>query len=126
MGNAFAAGYDPVLALASAELYEEERHDTGKRKKKPGMIRRREQDYIDRVINGEVAGEYLLLLGPKGTGKTTLMVEAMIKSKHFCVCLQRAVTHPVCQRRCCRRRGYDRDARRSRGGSPTAGKGARL
>lgn len=51
MERAFAKGYDPVLELAQATSREED----GSVKK--GIIRRREQDYIDKVINGEISGE---------------------------------------------------------------------
>lgn len=51
MARAFAKGYDPVLELAQATAKETD----GSRKK--GIIRRKEQDYIDKVINGEISGE---------------------------------------------------------------------
>lgn len=60
ISNAFEAGWDPVLELASAGRIEA---SGGARKE--GRIRRKEQSYIDKVINGEIRGEYLLLLGPK-------------------------------------------------------------
>ena len=69
MYRAFAAGYDPVLELAKASSESD-----------GGRIKRVEQDFIDSVIDGKVVGEYLLLLGPKGVGKTTLLVEAMLKN----------------------------------------------
>lgn len=55
MERAFAKGYDPVLELAQATSREED----GSMKK--GIIRRREQDYIDKVINGEISGECALV-----------------------------------------------------------------
>lgn len=51
MERAFAKGYDPVLELAQATSRDED----GSIKK--GIIRRREQDYIDKLINGEISGE---------------------------------------------------------------------
>ncbi|GAA5922852.1 ATP-binding protein [Sporobolomyces koalae] len=74
MERAFTAGFDPALELALAAKFEAD----GSIKK--GRIRRKEQDYIDKVMNGEVTGEYLLLLGPKGTGKTSMVLEAMINN----------------------------------------------
>lgn len=59
MRRAFDAGYDPVLALASATGP----HDADVPQHK---VHRAEQAFIDSVVNGEVAGEYILLLGPKG------------------------------------------------------------
>jgi hypothetical protein len=47
MRRAFAKGYDPVLELASASMYD----DTGGLK--AGRVLRKEQEYIHRVINGE-------------------------------------------------------------------------
>ena len=69
MYHAFAAGYDPVLELARASS-----------ESNGGRIKRIEQEFIDSVLDGKVVGEYLLLLGPKGVGKTTLLVEAMLKN----------------------------------------------
>ncbi|GAA5944027.1 hypothetical protein JCM1841_000474 [Sporobolomyces salmonicolor] len=54
MERAFTKGYDPVLELASASKFEED----GSVKK--GRIRRKEQEYIEKIINGE--SEYSILL----------------------------------------------------------------
>lgn len=40
-------------------------------------IRRTEQDMIDRIMRGEEKGHYYLLLGPKGSGKTSMMIQAV-------------------------------------------------
>ncbi|GAA5972700.1 hypothetical protein JCM11641_002981 [Rhodosporidiobolus odoratus] len=74
MERAFAPGYDPVLELATASA----RDPDGKTKK--GRVRRKEQDYIDKIINGEITGEYLLMMGPKGVGKTSMLMDAMINN----------------------------------------------
>ncbi|GAA5858845.1 hypothetical protein JCM8547_005010 [Rhodosporidiobolus lusitaniae] len=74
MERAFAPGYDPVLELASAAS----RESDGTVPK--GRVRRKEQDYIDKIINGEITGEYLLMMGPKGVGKTSMLMEAMVKN----------------------------------------------
>lgn len=42
----------------------------------------RQRAYIDKVMNGEISGSYLLLLGPKGSGKSSLLVESLIKSTY--------------------------------------------
>ncbi|KAM0752357.1 hypothetical protein T439DRAFT_324435, partial [Meredithblackwellia eburnea MCA 4105] len=73
MRRAFGEGYDPVTELANAAR-------DSKTGPVIGKIRRLEQDYIDRIINGTESGEYVLLLGPKGSGKTTLIVEAMLRN----------------------------------------------
>ncbi|KAK4052905.1 hypothetical protein OIO90_004181 [Microbotryomycetes sp. JL221] len=75
MKRAFAKGYDPVLELASASKYEQDGQ------LKPGRVLRKEQEYISKVINGEVSGEYLLLMGPKGVGKTSMILDAMIDNE---------------------------------------------
>lgn len=40
-------------------------------------LRRKEQDRIDAIIRGQDVGHYFLLLGPKGTGKSTMILKAM-------------------------------------------------
>ncbi|GAA5909284.1 hypothetical protein JCM6882_003788 [Rhodosporidiobolus microsporus] len=74
MDRAFQPGYDPVLELATAASRESDG------RVKPGRVRRKEQDYIDKLINGEITGEYLLMMGPKGVGKTSMLMDAMIKN----------------------------------------------
>ncbi|KAH8087821.1 hypothetical protein BXZ70DRAFT_899534 [Cristinia sonorae] len=81
---AFAAGYDPALELASH----------GKVRGTEGVdipddmewdldgpwtqhLRRKEQDLVDRIVHGAETGHYYMLLGPKGTGKTTMVFDAM-------------------------------------------------
>jgi hypothetical protein len=51
MERAFSKGYDPVLELAQAAA----RESDGSVKR--GRVRRKEQDYLDKVINGEISGE---------------------------------------------------------------------
>lgn len=40
-------------------------------------IRRREQHMIDKIMKGEEKGHYYLILGPKGSGKTSMMIQAV-------------------------------------------------
>ncbi|KAI4906613.1 hypothetical protein J4E90_010301 [Alternaria incomplexa] len=88
MENAFREG-DPVLELAA----------TGKEMPKAGeptrlqvskdldgddkdydrWIPRDEQERIDKIVWGETKGRYHLLLGEKGTGKTSMLIDAMDK-----------------------------------------------
>lgn len=42
-------------------------------------MRRSEQDIIDRIVSGLEPGHYFFLLGPKGTGKSTMLLESMRK-----------------------------------------------
>jgi hypothetical protein len=36
---------------------------------------RREQPLVDRIVRGEEAGGYYLMVGPRGTGKGTMILE---------------------------------------------------
>jgi hypothetical protein len=79
MEKAFAAGYDPALELAthSGKLQQavEEKldeltfdNDGVRQPTMPsGHLRRREQDWIDRIVHGAETGHYYVLLGPKVT-----------------------------------------------------------
>lgn len=75
MDNAFKPG-DPVLELAAMNngvpatiLQENDSH----------WIRRSEQEKIDAILNGTYQGHYHLLIGEKGTGKSTMLLDAMQK-----------------------------------------------
>ncbi|KAH9919416.1 uncharacterized protein B0H18DRAFT_957550 [Fomitopsis serialis] len=72
---AFARGYDPALELASNPRQQHDAGDDYVHWMK--HVRRREQSSLDRIIKGAEAGQYYLLLGPKGTGKGTMMLDAM-------------------------------------------------
>lgn len=79
MEKAFEPG-DPVLELAatgkqvptsitSSHEYDEETH----------WVLRDEQGKIDAIVNGTEAGRYHLLIGEKGTGKSSMLLDAMKK-----------------------------------------------
>lgn len=76
MENAFKPG-DPVLEIAGEPanrtpiniLTADEKH----------WIRRCEQAKIDSIINGTHRGHYHLLIGEKGTGKSSMLLDAMQK-----------------------------------------------
>ncbi|EIW52035.1 uncharacterized protein TRAVEDRAFT_40788 [Trametes versicolor FP-101664 SS1] len=86
--KAFAAGYDPTLALsanatgksgrsrAGASGGERTRHIQGA-SRSTQHVRRGQQDEIDSAIQGKEVGRYFVLLGPKGTGKTKMILDAM-------------------------------------------------
>lgn len=75
MENAFAPG-DPVLELAAlAKDVPEGGNRNGR------WVRREEQDLVDRIISGDLAGHYYLLIGDKGTGKSSMIIEAMRRIK---------------------------------------------
>ncbi|KAI9796776.1 MAG: hypothetical protein M1835_003132 [Candelina submexicana] len=75
--NAFKPG-DPVLELAALgkqvpnpAIDEEE--------SAPHWVLRKEQKLIDSIINGSIQGRYHLLIGEKGTGKSSMLIDAMHK-----------------------------------------------
>ncbi|KAI0079276.1 hypothetical protein K474DRAFT_1673490 [Panus rudis PR-1116 ss-1] len=78
---AFAAGYDPALELASHGKMRDpsvpEELDWDMDGPWTQHLRRKEQDIVDRIIHGAETGHYFLILGPKGTGKTTMIFDAM-------------------------------------------------
>ena len=75
MEHAFDPG-DPVLELAETKsgapgniLEDNQEH----------WIRRIEQEKIDAIVDGSDRGHYHLLIGEKGTGKSSMLLEAMAK-----------------------------------------------
>ncbi|KAK9471086.1 uncharacterized protein V1510DRAFT_397942 [Dipodascopsis tothii] len=42
-------------------------------------IKREEQAFIDRVVAGEIIGRYYLIIGEKGTGKSSMLLDALRK-----------------------------------------------
>ncbi|KAI8631776.1 hypothetical protein F5Y19DRAFT_421999 [Xylariaceae sp. FL1651] len=72
MENAFAPG-DPVLELAAF----------GKEIPSPPMpqhwVPREEQGKMDAIINGSEKGHYYLIMGDKGCGKSSMLLDAMRK-----------------------------------------------
>ncbi|KAJ8076602.1 hypothetical protein PM082_001025 [Marasmius tenuissimus] len=75
---AFAPGYDPALEVAKNHL-KNPPHTEVEDEEIPWTqhFRRVEQDTIDRVVKGEEPGHYYVLLGPKGSGKGTMIFDAM-------------------------------------------------
>lgn len=70
MEAAFAAG-DPML-----ELVDQDDEDN---KNKAAWVHREEQDFINAIIDGTEVGHYFLIVGEKGTGKTSMILDAMEK-----------------------------------------------
>ncbi len=76
MQNAFEPG-DPMLELARRST---DRTPTTVLVEDDGSwIRRNEQEKIDRILNGTDRGHYHLLIGEKGTGKSSMLLDAMQK-----------------------------------------------
>lgn len=74
MEGAFEPG-DPVLDLAAigkeVPLSPAEADNR--------WVNREEQDRVDQIVRGEEVGHYHLLIGDKGTGKSSMLIEAMRK-----------------------------------------------
>ncbi|KAG8926945.1 hypothetical protein FRC01_008189, partial [Tulasnella sp. 417] len=75
---AFEAGYDPALNLADHGI----KSRNGSTTAAAGVdwasdVRRQEQDVIDEIVHGIRHGHYILLMGSKGVGKTTMILDAM-------------------------------------------------
>lgn len=76
MENAFKPG-DPVLEIAGRA---ENRIPTNiLTEDEDSWIRRHEQAKIDSIVNGTQLGHYHLLVGEKGTGKSSMLLDAMRK-----------------------------------------------
>jgi hypothetical protein len=72
MEQAFDGGYDPVLALV------ENNNQLSYVNVNPP---RPEEELIDNIIQGKERGRYFLVLGSKGSGKTTMIINAMSRAK---------------------------------------------
>lgn len=73
MDNAFNPG-DPALEVAGiSPRFKTDASDTRH------WVQRAEQERIDRIVRGDVEGHYYLLIGEKGTGKSSMLLEAMRK-----------------------------------------------
>ncbi|OCH86078.1 hypothetical protein OBBRIDRAFT_761900 [Obba rivulosa] len=89
---AFAAGYDPALELAAhgkkRQAQVPEDFNWGAETPWTEHLRRDEQDLVDRIVHGKEVGRYFILLGPKGTGKTTMIYDAMqaVQAEGVAVC----------------------------------------
>ncbi|KAG5999703.1 hypothetical protein E4U43_001914 [Claviceps pusilla] len=74
MTRAFAPG-DPVLELAAVGKDVPHSHPSGEEH----WVRRPEQDHVDAIITGQEVGHYYLILGEKGSGKSSMLIESMRK-----------------------------------------------
>jgi hypothetical protein len=68
--EAFAAGYDPALELATHQIRKATAEGLGSEfdfdiAPWTENLRRKEQDWIDRIVQGAESGHYFMLLGPK-------------------------------------------------------------
>lgn len=67
MERAFKGGYDPALELSLVHASDADH------------IKRQEQPLIDSIVRGEQAGGYYLIVGPKGCGKGTMILECVLQ-----------------------------------------------
>ena len=72
MENAFKPG-DPVLQLAGRN------HIGDDGKDRSHWIDRDEQSLLCDIVSGNIKGQYYLLVGEKGTGKSSMLIDAMAK-----------------------------------------------
>ncbi|KAK7210367.1 hypothetical protein V2G26_017545 [Clonostachys chloroleuca] len=72
MTRAFEPG-DPVLEMAA--IGKDVPHKKGG--ETDYWVLRPEQDRVNRIVSGEEKGHYFLLVGEKGTGKSSMLIEAM-------------------------------------------------
>jgi len=62
---------DPVLELAAMSKSEDGHREH--------WILREEQTKLDAIVRGDLRGQYYLLVGEKGTGKSSMLIDAMAK-----------------------------------------------
>lgn len=95
MELAFAPGYDPALELAQHSLKQANADVDGElldvldeltfdnQSTGPlaptGHLRRREQDWIDRIVHGAKTGHYYVLLGPKVSWRWLQLAHLLMK-----------------------------------------------
>lgn len=76
MEAAFAPGYDPALELGTIRNKRHSKTSDGEEKEE-GHIIRKEQALVDEIVHGTEVGSYWLIVGSKGTGKGTMIIDAM-------------------------------------------------
>jgi hypothetical protein len=88
MIQAFLPG-DPVLEMAA--VAKDVPHQSGHEGDEHWVLRS-EQDFIDKIVHGRDTGHYYLIVGEKGTGKSSMLIEAMRKINGDAVAMLEA--HP--------------------------------
>lgn len=81
MDNAFSPG-DPILDLAATNKQGSATGGTtllDEDKQREHWVLREEQSLIDDIVAGRARGQYHLLVGEKGTGKSSMLIDAMAK-----------------------------------------------
>lgn len=75
MESAFE-GTDPAFQL---RMHKKGKSDSGIDDIESGWVERSHQQLLDDVIAGKIVGRYYLIIGEKGTGKTSMILESMKK-----------------------------------------------
>ncbi|CAK9441050.1 uncharacterized protein LODBEIA_P49190 [Lodderomyces beijingensis] len=75
MNSAFEKG-DPAAQIAMHKKTHDEKSDSAVN---DHWVQRPQQQLLDEIIAGKIIGRYFLMIGEKGTGKTSLIMEAMKK-----------------------------------------------
>ncbi|EUC55538.1 AAA domain protein, putative [Rhizoctonia solani AG-3 Rhs1AP] len=73
--KAFAPGYDPTLELVNHPSRSSGMDDAAFGSSH--IMKREEQQRVDSIMAGKDVGRYYLFMGPKGGGKSTMVVDAM-------------------------------------------------
>ncbi|KAI9806290.1 MAG: hypothetical protein M1825_006405 [Sarcosagium campestre] len=79
MDDAFAPGSEPVLELAGVSMKAPSTVTSEDEQSTLHWISREEQSKIDAIIDGTDHGHYHLLLGEKGVGKSSMLLDAIQK-----------------------------------------------
>lgn len=77
MEHAFEPG-DPVLELAEKGRLDATKH-ADQDNDHSHWIEREQQTLLDDIVAGRITGQYHLLIGEKGTGKSSMLIDAMAK-----------------------------------------------
>ncbi|KXN87500.1 hypothetical protein AN958_08805 [Leucoagaricus sp. SymC.cos] len=82
--EAFSPGYDPALELSKQHTrrqpiddFDGESHEFFGSGPWTSDLRRKEQDFVDAIVQGKEPGHYFMLLGPKGSGKGSMVFQSM-------------------------------------------------
>ncbi|PHH64475.1 hypothetical protein CDD81_4550 [Ophiocordyceps australis] len=78
MTRAFEPG-DPVLELAAIGKDVPHAHGSKTESHDEHWVLRPEQSHVDDIVSGRLSGHYYLVIGDKGTGKSSMIIEAMRK-----------------------------------------------
>lgn len=81
MENAFKPG-DPILELAATSGGDGDSEDEmllDEHQHREHWFLREEQELVDAIVAGRVRGQYHLMVGEKGTGKSSMLIDAMAK-----------------------------------------------